>query len=334
MLSRIAEYHYWLGRYIERAENTARVVADYYQTLLDIGQDLGLTSHRWEMVLEIVGELESYRERYEAVQPAQVEQFVTFDLANPSSILSCVTQARESARGIRDQISSDVWLTLNRLYLELREARWEGDADTNAIAFYNKVKEQSQLIDSLINSTILHDIGWQFLRLGRFIERAIQTARILQVRYRFIDPQSTLVKRPIEVQQWFSLLRSVSGFEIYSKLYRATISPRSVVELLVLNPRFPRSMRFAMNEVCKLLCLLAASQPGTYTNEAERLAGRLQAELVYSTLDEIVQLGVVPYLVQKELEINAVGDQLHSFYFGYPLLAAQSQVQMQTAELA
>lgn len=126
MLSRIAEYHYWLGRYIERAENTARVVADYYQTLLDIGEQANHASQRWEMVLEVVGEMDAYQERYPAVQPAQVEQFVTFDRTNPSSILSCVTQARENARGIRDQISSELWLALNRLYLELRGARWEG----------------------------------------------------------------------------------------------------------------------------------------------------------------------------------------------------------------
>ncbi|MBW4698519.1 MAG: alpha-E domain-containing protein [Aphanocapsa lilacina HA4352-LM1] len=327
MLSRIAEYHYWLGRYIERAENTARVVADYYQTLLDIGEQANHASQRWEMVLEVVGEMDAYQERYPAVQPAQVEQFVTFDRTNPSSILSCVTQARENARGIRDQISSELWLALNRLYLELRGARWEGDVDAEALGFYEKVKEQSGLIDSLIDSTILHDTGWRFLRLGRFFERALQTARILQVRYRLINPQSALAERPIEVQQWLSLLRSVSGSEIYSKLYRATVAPRSVAALLVLNPRFPRSLRFATSQVSNILGLLAASQPGSYTSEAERLSGRLANELVYSTLEEIERTGVVPYLLQKESELNLIGNHIHNYYFGYPVPTPMVQVQ-------
>jgi uncharacterized alpha-E superfamily protein len=321
MLSRIAEYHYWLGRYIERAENTARVVADYYQTLLDIGQeaDPALTAYRWEMILEISGETDAYRTRYDAVHPALVEQFVTFDRTNRSSILCCVTQARENARGIRDQISSEVWLSLNRLYLDLREARWEGDADTEASGFYEKVKEQSQLIDSLVNSTILHDVGWFFLRLGRFIERSAQTARILQVRYRYINPTPGAPERPIEVQQWLSLLRSVSGSEIYSKLYRAAVTPASVVELLILNDRFPRSLRFALTEVHDILCRLSASQPNSYANEAVRLAGRLQAELVYSTLAEIERRGIVAFLIEKEREIHGIGDTIHHLYFGYPL---------------
>lgn len=331
MLSRIAECHYWLGRYIERAENTARVVADYYQTLLDIGQeaDPDLSGRRWAMILEISGELESYARRYDAVHPALVEQFVTFDRGNQSSILSCVIQARENARGIRDQISSEVWLSLNRLYLDLRGARWEGDGDTEAITFYEKVKEQSQLVDSLVNSTLLHGEGWLFLRLGRFLERAAQIARILQVRYRFIDPHQAQPERPIEIQQWLSLLRSVSGFEIYCKLYRATIAPLSIVELLVLNPLFPRSLRFALHEIDGLLSRLAVSSPGTYTHEAGRLAGRLHAELVYSTLGEIAHQGIVPFLVVKEQEINSIGDQIHHFYFGYPI--AERSVMLQTA---
>lgn len=331
MLSRIAEYHYWLGRYVERAENTARVVGDYYQTLLDIGQDMSSTGDGWGMILEISGEIDAYRHRYDTVHPALVEQFVTFDRSNPSSILCCITQARENARSIRDQISSELWLTLNRFYLELREARWEGDADIEAVGFYEKVKEQSQLIDSLANSTLLHDVGWRFLRLGRFIERASQTARILQVRYRFLNPQTSLGERPIEIQRWLSLLRSVSGFEIYCKLYQATIVPRSVVELLVLNPRFPRSLRFAMTQVRDILALLGASQPGSYTSEAERLTGRLHAELVYCTLDEIERQGVDAYLEQKEREIGTIGDFIHQFYFGYTSPPASIQVQSSNA---
>lgn len=317
MLSRITEYHYWLGRYIERAENTARIVADYYQTQLDTGKQDGAPSQRWAMILEVVGEMDAYQQRYSTVKPAEVEQFVTFDRTNPSSILSCVTQARENARGIRDQISSELWLTLNRMYLELRGAGWEGDVDAEALGFYEKVKEQSCLIDNLIDSTILHDAGWRFLRLGRNIERALQTARILQVRYHYINPQTPLPERPIEVQRWLSLLRSVSGSEIYSKLYRATVAPRSVVELLVLHPHFPRSLRFAPTQLHNLLRLLSASRPESYTGEAERLSGRLASELVYSTLEEIERAGVVAYLLQKENELNAIGDHIHHCYFGY-----------------
>ncbi|WP_218081900.1 alpha-E domain-containing protein [Anthocerotibacter panamensis] len=328
MLSRIAEYHYWMGRYIERAENNARVVGDFYQTQLDNYTDGNLG---WGMVLEITGERANYQKQFSAVHAAEVENYLTFNPTNPNSILSCLTQARENARGIRDQISSELWLALNRLYLEIRETRWEGMGDAQAVNFYERIKEQSQLIDGLAHSTILRGTGWHFIRLGRFLERAIQVSRILGVRYAYLQtttsPETNLLTSQ-QAQQWYSLLRSVSCFEVYLKLYRATLVPQHVVELLVLHPDAPRSVRFAVNKVHSTLAALVQQPSPGYRHEAQRLAGRLDATLAFTTSGEIDQQGVVPYLRKVEAALNQIGEHIHHIYFKYP--APQGHLQTQT----
>jgi len=329
MLSRIAEYHYWMGRYIERAENNARVVGDFYQTQLDNAAD----GSPWRVVLEITGELETYNQQFTSIEAAQVENYLTFNSYNPNSILSCLTQARENARGIRDQISSELWLAINRLYLEIREVRWEGMGDAQAVEFYERIKERAQLVDGVVHSTLLRGVGWHFVRLGKFLERALQVTRILGIRYHYLqqaqDPQSKLLSSQ-QSQQWYSLLRSVSCFELYLKLYRATLAPLNVVELLVLHPDSPRSVRFAVDSVHNSLSALVKTQPNDsygHSNEAQRLAGRLHSTLAYTTTEEIAQRGVVRYLRDIESQLEVIGTHIHHLYFNYPVPMRQMQVQ-------
>lgn len=327
MLSRIAEYHYWLGRYIERAENNARVVGDFYQTQLDNSA----AESPWRVVLEMTGELDTYNRQFDAIEAARVENYLTFNTINPNSILSCLTRARENARGIRDQISSELWLALNRLYLEMREVRWEGMGDAQAVDFYERIKERAQLVDGVVHSTMLRGVGWHFVRLGKFLERALQVTRVLGTRYYYLeqaqDPSTTLLSSQ-QAQQWYSLLRSVSCFEQYLKLYRATLAPLSVVELLVLHPDSPRSVRFAVASVHDTLTALVQSRPLVHHSEAQRLVGRLNSTLAYTTTDEIAQRGVVLYLRDIEAQLNLIGQHIHHLYFNYPAPQSQQQVQI------
>jgi uncharacterized alpha-E superfamily protein len=317
MLSRIAEYHFWMGRYIERAENTARMVLDNYQTQLDAKED----ETRWGLILDIFGEGEEYQKRYsEEIIAGNVEQFLTLDLTNRSSILSCITQARENARGIRDQISSEVWLTLNRLYLDLRQLQWEGLGDAKAIDFYEKVKEYAQLIHGLLHNTLLHGAGWNFIRAGRFIERAALVVRLLQIRYQAYNPEG--IDRPNNIQQWYSVLRSVSAFEVYCKLHHATVTPRNVVDLLVFHPQFPRSLHYAASHLYRSLAAIHKDHmftgtAGTPNDEALRLAGKLLSNLEYGSLDEVYEIGVVAYLKDFEQKLYPISNLINQQYFWY-----------------
>jgi uncharacterized alpha-E superfamily protein len=317
MLSRIAEYHFWMGRYIERAENTARMVLDNYQTQLDAKED----ETRWGLILDIFGEGEEYQKRYsEEIVAGKVEQFLTLDLTNRSSILSCITQARENARGIRDQISSEVWLTLNRLYLDLRQLQWEGLGDAKAIDFYEKVKEYSQLIHGLLHNTLLHGAGWNFIRAGRFIERAALVVRLLQIRYQAYNPEG--IDRPNNLQEWYSVLRSVSAFEVYCKLHHATVTPRNVVDLLVFHPKFPRSLHYAASHLYRSLESihkerLCTSMGSAADDKALRLAGKLLSNLEYGSLDEVYEMGVVAYLKDFEQKLYPISNLINQQYFWY-----------------
>jgi uncharacterized alpha-E superfamily protein len=316
MLSRIAEYHFWMGRYIERAENTARMVLDSYQTQLDAKEN----ETRWGLILDIFGEGEEYQKLYaEEIIAGNVEQFLTLDRTNRSSILSCITQARENARGIRDQISSEVWLTLNQLYLDLRQLQWEGLGDTKAVDFYEKVKEQSQLIHGLLHNTSLHGSGWNFIRSGRFIERAGLVVRLLQIRYQAYNPEG--IDRPNNIQQWFSVLRSVSAFEVYCKLHRATVTPRNVVDLLVFEPQFPRSLRYAISHLYRSLDAIHKDRFTNIKNptsdEALRLTGKILSSLEYGSLDEVYEMGVVAYLKDFEQKLDPISNLINQQYFGY-----------------
>jgi uncharacterized alpha-E superfamily protein len=328
VLSRIAESHYWLGRYVERAENTARVVDDHHQTLLDSPD----TALNWDMLLEIAGEREEYAQKFDAITPQQVETFLTFDRNNPSSILSCWQQARENARGIRDQISSELWIALNRTYLELQRSEWRspGDDETRTNTFYERVKESSQLIAGLIYSTILHELGWDFLQLGRHLERALQTARILQVHYAHLSSRDNgrgTNGTHVNSSQWLPLLRSVSASEAYNKVYQARIEPMNVVEMLVLHPTFPRSLRYTSAQIQGLLKNINRSRRDDYGNEPERLAGRLYARLVYTRVSEIAERGVVISLDELESQLTEIGLEIHCHFFGYTP-ASQQQLML------
>ncbi|MEA2525443.1 MAG: hypothetical protein QOF73_2670 [Thermomicrobiales bacterium] len=352
MLSRIADSLYWIGRYVERAEDTARLTDIAYHNTLGLGSSPDAAARRqnhWEALIAIAGDPATFRAKYGEASEVTVPPYLTFDTANPNSIVSCVAQAREQSRGLRHQIASEMWEVLNRFHLDLQRQRtWQGTwvGAENAHLFYRNVKEFSHLFQGVTDSTMPREEGWSFLQAGKFLERATKTARALDVKYHLLMEETASASGdgiPLELPQWQALLRSFSAYEPYHKLYRTAVRPRTVVELIVLSAVFPRSIRFAVEQVDESLTRIAvacAFDPDTGpgesvltlgpfaagTDEAARLAGRLRSRLTYGTIDEVVAMGVGTFLQDVQQRCHQIGERIHAQYFAPRILHAEEVV--------
>lgn len=288
MLSRTASELYWMSRHLERAENTAR--------MLDVTQTMSLMpsidADHSELVapLTISGTHEPFLARYGQVNMENLLQFFCFDEENPSSIFSCLRMARDNAHAVRGKIPGEVWESINAAWIEIRRRRKAGLSSGQAQEFFDWIKERSHQFRGATYGTIMRgDVLW-FLRLGTFIERADNTARILDFKYHVLRPQGD--EGATDFYQWAALLRSVSAFEVYRKVYRDVITPDRVAELLILNKDMPRSLHFCLNGVIKNLDLIANRQSG----ETARQAGLLHAQLHYGRIGGILEHGLHEWL--------------------------------------
>ena len=239
MLSRVAASIYWMSRYIERAENVARVVGVNNQLVLDLpGQD----AEQWDPMVKVTGDEADFRARYGGATRANVIDFLTFDALNPNSIVSCVTTARENARSVREILSSEMWEEINRFYLFLRQPGARERALWDAHAFFREVRRSSHMIEGTKNETMEHGEAWHFSQMGRHIERADQTTRILDLKYFLLLPSAADVGKPIDDLQWGALLRSASGLEAYRRMH-GRVAALTVASFLLLNREFPRSVQ-------------------------------------------------------------------------------------------
>ncbi|MBG6078735.1 alpha-E domain-containing protein [Rubrivivax gelatinosus] len=307
MLSRTADHLFWMARYMERAENTARMLDVNYQTSL-LPQSADMAEQGWQGLLSISELTWSFQQKYREVTPRNVMDFMVRDETNPSSILCCLRAARENARAVRGALTTEVWETQNQTWLEfnrlLKEGRFERDPGTA----FEWVKYRSHLSRGVTVGTMLQDEAMHFLRVGTFLERADNTARLLDVKFHALSSEyfgNGNVKETQEVDfyHWSAILRSVSGFEIYRKVYRNVIRPELVAELLILRPDMPRSLAACMNEVVANLKPVANQQSA----ETLRRAGRLQADLQYGRIDEILATGLHAYLTQFLDRVNDLG---------------------------
>jgi uncharacterized alpha-E superfamily protein len=297
MLSRAANNLYWMSRHIERAENTAR--------LLDVTHRMSLLPYRiheteqswvepWALPLIINGLASTYYERYPGPLSAdQVLRFMVHDPANPSSLFSCIQSARENARTVRGAITSEMYEDINATWLEMRNQDYDKLQATGIGDFFSWVKIRSHQFRGITFGTMLRDEGYSFIRLGIFIERADNTARLLDVKYHTLLPSAADVGGAVDYYQWGALLRSLSAFDAYRKVYRDLITPTKVTELLVLRDDVPRSLHACMNEIYDILKALCDDSP----IEAERLAGELHAQLHYGRTEQIITLGLHEYLM-------------------------------------
>ncbi len=241
LLSRVADAVYWLGRYIERAENVARFLDVNHNLMLDLPQGY---ADQWQPIVDTTGDRAPFLERYGAATQDNVVRFLAFDPENPNSIYSCVLAARENARSVRETISSEMWQQINSLYL-LITAESRRTEPTDLPTFCHQVRMGCHLIHGILHVTMSHNEAWQFIRLGTLLERADKTTRILDVKYFILLPSVSDVGTPYDDVQWSAVLKSVSGFEMYRKRY-GRIAPDRIVEFLLLDSEFPRSFRYCI----------------------------------------------------------------------------------------
>ena len=306
MLSRTADHLFWMSRYTERAENTARMLDVNYQTAL-LPQSDAVAQVGWQGLLSISELLSTYTERYGAIQAREVMDFMVKDESNPSSILSCLGAARENARAVRGTLTTEVWETQNTTWLEVKRMLKAGEFERDPSQFFEWVKFRSHLSRGVTVGTMLIDEALHFMRLGTFLERADNTARLVDVKFHALqsDFYGTANEKDQEYDfyHWSAILRSVSGFEVYRKVYRDVIKPERVGELLILRPDMPRSMHASLNEVVSNLELVTNDT----TSETLRRAGKLRAELKYGRIDEILSTGLHAYLTQFLDRVNDLG---------------------------
>jgi uncharacterized alpha-E superfamily protein len=310
MLSSTADHLYWMARSIERAENTARMLDVTYRMSM-LKQSVSEPYHEWRAMLSISGLHEDFEDRYSEPSASNVMHFMALDEKNPGSIFNSIYTARENARAVRGSITSEMWEVLNSTWLEMHRIESVGIAEDGISRFFEWVKEQSHLSRGITHGTMLRDDTFRFLRLGTFLERADNTARILDVKYHILLPSPSEVGGAADYYQWSAVLRSVSAFESYRKVYRDQISPKRVADLLILRPDMPRSLTACINEVNRLVQEIKGPRSG----ELLRRSGLLHAELKYGSIDDIFAYGLHEYLSNFLERIYSLGDLINTTYF-------------------
>ena len=321
MLSRVAQSLYWMSRYVERAENTARLVDVNLQLLLDFrAPEESSRADHWLPIVESAGDRERFLALYPQPTPANVVEFLVFEPRNPNSIVEAVSQARENARTLRDQITAELWEETNRVYLFLRSAEARALFAASPAELFAEVKNASLLLTGLGHATVMHGEGWQFVELGRFLERADQTTRILDVLHaRFPQRGVPLSWNERDSVEWAAVLRSCSAWDAYKSLYGANVEPTRVVGFLLLNEEFPRSLRFCAEELDAALRRLSGVAAGRFANRAEQRSGRFLAELRFATVEDLLAThGLHAYLDRVQQKLAAIADAVRDTYVGQP----------------
>jgi uncharacterized alpha-E superfamily protein len=326
MLSRVADSIYWMGRYIERSENVARFVDVNYSLLLDFSSD-----QQWQPLVDITGDTEDFAARYGEATESAVIRFLTFDTDNPSSILSCVRAARENARSVREIISSAMWEHLNQSYLTLADAATRRSELSDLHGLFSAVKTASQTFTGITDTTMTHDEGWHFCRLGRQLERADKTSRILDVKYFLLLPTVDDVGTAVDDVQWAAVLRSTTAFAMYLRRH-GRVLPSRVIEFLLLDTDFPRAIHYNLKAARESVHAITGTPAGMFRGPVEQLLGQLCSELAYAQIDDIIAAGLHEYLDELQAKMNEVGVHIHDTFFSgrgsvpkrrYPRLRAE-----------
>jgi uncharacterized alpha-E superfamily protein len=324
MLSRVADSLYWMSRYIERAEHTTRLLDVNLNLMLD--ESATSADRRWQRMLQALG---SPKDVAWTGDPYELTQRLSFDTGLPGSILSCIIAARENSRHVREQISTEQWHRLNSLYLQVTRPEMQPDESGHVmdraeqpIEFLQQVMEGVHQFQGVSDSTMSHGEGWQFIQVGRYIERASATALLLEAYHEDLWRHSDGIPEGNEYLEWMGLLRSATAFEAYCKVYTADVTPDRILEFLLLDEEFPHSIRFSIDT---LQCALEAVHGEGGKSRAEplrRLAGRLQASLGYSSVDEIIGGDIVAYLRGIQFQCRSIHEMIYQLYIDYSIQAA------------
>jgi len=300
-----------MSRYLERAEHTARLIGVGLTQILD--QTPQALAPRWERLLAAL-HVEPPAGGLNDLQA--ITRQLTTDANNPASLIACVKLARENARQVREQISSEMWEQLNEFYLQVRATTIEQIWQEEPVEFYQMVKEQLHLFQGITDATMNHGEGWRFIQVGRYIERIWATALLLQV---FFRPYLSQGEGAIDTIDWVALLKSCTAFEAYCKVYTADVQPARIAEFLLLNAESPRSIRFAADQLQDSLERIGQLTGARHAARAERLAGRLRAQLDYGQVDEIIAADLPLFLTQIRQQCTAIHDAIYQAYISYPI---------------
>jgi uncharacterized alpha-E superfamily protein len=307
-----------MGRHVERAENIARMVDVNLQLLLDVPTPrAGELEKNWLPVVAALGDEEAFAASQRAPECDSVTEFLVFDRRNPNSIVSCLCAARENARTVREQISTDMWELLNRSFHWITGKSARQTFERSAYDFFERVKETSHLFQGITNSTLPHGEGWEFIQVGIHLERADKTSR-------FLDDDFHLLRRGKPTAsdlllQWTAVLRSCSAREAYQRIYVAEVEPKKVAQLLLLDETFPRSVLACVNQLNHSLRAISGVAPGRFCNVAEKICGRLAAELAFSTIDDLYSQGLHKAMDDLQAKLNQIGIAIFATYINQPL---------------
>ena len=309
MLSRVVDSIYWMSRSIERVENIARFIDVNLLMILDLPAG---SSEQWSPLVSATGDDAKFKARYGTADREQVIQFLAFDRENPNSIVSCLRAARENARSVREIISSDMWEQINTFYLMVNAAADRGIESPHD--FFQQVKQGGHLFEGLTNATFSHGEGWHFCRVGRLLERADKTSRILDVKYFILLPAVSDIGTPFDNIQWAAVLRSTSALEMFRKQYHH-ISPDNIIDFLVLDREFPRAIHYCLVQAQESLHALSGTPAGTFRNPAEQHMGQLRAELAYIGVQQVLNQGLHEFLDALQTKLNLTGDGIFETFF-------------------
>ncbi len=308
MLSRVADSLYWLARYIERAENISRILDVNLQVTLD-DDSAGTERDKlaWQPILATLEDQTRFQKLYAVTSAEAVCEFLTFAKENPNSIHSCVAGARENARTVREFISSEMWERINGLYLWLSSADARQTFASSAIDFYRHLVDHAHQFHGTTDATLSHGEGWSFLQVGKYLERADSSSRLLDLKYHILLPRGEQVGGNVDTVQWQAVLKSCSAFEAYRKIHTGQVTPGSVAGFILLNEHFPRSIRFCAEQLDAALHTISRSSRAHYANEAERLSGKLCSDLNYATIGDIIGAGLHQYLDGIQIRLIEIG---------------------------
>lgn len=312
MLSRVANSLYWLSRYLERAENISRLVdVNRYDALDAAPSSAEEVEELWRPLLYATCSDEAYQEAAAASEEdLDVCWFITFSNSTGDSIRQCIAQARENARMVRDQISEEMWLELNSFHLFMQSSEAESLWAERPEAFYRKTIRFCMLFSGLISATILHDEGWNFIILGKQLERADKTTRILDMLAFDGEPDRGKIA---------SALRACSAFSAFRAEYRGEVTLDNVMSFLLFSPSFPRSVRFCLRSIDDQLHAISGTSGGSFSNEAERLTGSALAQLNFSSIENLWDVGYHNYIDQLQQQFNSIGQKVFETYILLPL---------------
>lgn len=316
MLSRVADSLYWMSRYLERAEHTARLIDVDLQLRLDQSPDAG--SGRG---LRLLDALQVSTPEDSKVDAWALTHVLTLDRTNPSSIISCVAAARENLRQVREQCSSEMWEQLNRLYLQVTSTAPSEEWLLHSYVFFRAVQDGAHLFQGVTDSTMSHGEGWHYIQLGRYVERTDVLAKLIGTHFSRLPYALDQTVESEEYLEWVGLLKSCTAFEAYCKKYTAELRPLRVAEFLLLNPEFPHSVRFSVDMIHAALTAIG-NLTERRAEQPVRLAGRLRATLSFSQIDEIMASGANAYVDSIRWQCAQAHAAIHEIYFDYPVESA------------